>query len=130
MLGERIKRLRTGARMTQGELAKRLEVSASAVGMYEQGRREPPYEVLLKIGELFGVSADWLLAREEAVPVQSDDLSDMLRAFHQQLRQQEGLMFHGRPLSSADVEKIMRAMRLGAELTLREEENCDDSCGT
>ncbi len=39
-------------------------------------------------------------------------------------------MFHGRPLSSADVEKIMRAMRLGAELTLREEENCDDSCGT
>lgn len=123
MLGERIKRLRTGARMTQGELAKRLEVSTSAVGMYEQGRREPPYEVLLKIGELFGVSADWLLAREEAAPAQSDDLSDMLSAFHQQLKRQEGLMFHGRPLSSADVEKIMRAMRLGAELTIREEED-------
>lgn len=123
MLGERIKRLRTGARMTQGELAKRLEVSTSAVGMYEQGRREPPYEVLLGLSTLFGVSVDWLLAREETTQVQSDDLSDMLSAFHQQLRQQEGLMFHGRPLSNADVEKIMRAMRLGAELTMREEED-------
>ena len=38
MLGERIRRLRTGARMKQSELAGRLGVSTSAVGMYEQGR--------------------------------------------------------------------------------------------
>ncbi|MBP3311616.1 MAG: helix-turn-helix transcriptional regulator [Butyricicoccus sp.] len=123
MLGERIRRLRTGARMKQSDLAQRLEISTSAVGMYEQGRREPPYHVLLKLSELFGVSVDWLLAREEsAAPAQSDDFSDMLSAFHQQLRQQEGLMFHGRPLSESDLEKIMRAMRLGAELSIREEQ--------
>ena len=45
MLGEQIRRLRTGARMTQGDLAARLGISKSAVGMYEQGRREPPYEL-------------------------------------------------------------------------------------
>ena len=123
MLGERIRRLRTGARMKQSDLAQRLEISTSAVGMYEQGRREPPYHVLLKLSELFGVSVDWLLAREEsAAPAQSDDFSNMLSAFHQQLRQQEGLMFHGRPLSESDLEKIMRAMRLGAELSIREEQ--------
>lgn len=123
MLGERIRRLRTGARMKQSDLAQRLGISTSAVGMYEQGRREPPYHVLLKLSELFGVSVDWLLAREEsAAPAQSDDFSDMLSAFHQQLRQQEGLMFHGRPLSESDLEKIMRAMRLGAELSIREEQ--------
>ncbi|MGM9613608.1 MAG: helix-turn-helix domain-containing protein [Butyricicoccus sp.] len=123
MLGERIRRLRTGARMKQSDLAQRLGVSTSAVGMYEQGRREPPYHVLLKLSELFGVSVDWLLAREEnAVSARSDDFSDMLSAFHQQLRQQEGLMFHGRPLSESDLEKIMRAMRLGAELSIREEQ--------
>lgn len=121
MLGERIRRLRTGARMTQGDLAARLGISKSAVGMYEQGRREPPYEVLLGIGALFGVSVDWLLAREQAEPAPAGgELDDLLAAFHRQLRSQEGLMFHGRPLDAGDVEKIVRAMRLGAELTLRE----------
>lgn len=123
MLGERIRRLRTGARMTQEELANRLGISKSAVGMYEQGRREPPYELLLRLSELFGVSADWLLAREDAEETHAGgDLHDMLAAFHRRLARQEGLMFHGQPLSGADVEKVMRAMRLGAELTLREKQ--------
>lgn len=126
MLGERIRRLRTGARMTQGDLAARLGISKSAIGMYEQGRREPPYELLLKISELFGVSADWLLAREESEsPYASGDLDDLLSAFHRQLKNQEGLMFHGQPLGAADVEKIVRAMRLGAELTLRQSKEDD-----
>ena len=123
MLGKRIRRLRTGARMTQGELAARLEISKSAVGMYEQGRREPPYELLLRLGTLFGVSVDWLLAREDVdEQPESGDLSELLSAFHRRLAQQEGLMFHGQPLTPADVEKIARAMRLGAELTLREKQ--------
>ena len=121
MLGEQIRRLRTGARMTQGDLAARLGISKSAVGMYEQGRREPPYELLLKISELFGVSVDWLLAREQPeTPAGGGRLDDLLAAFHRQLKNQEGLMFHGQPLDAGDIEKIVCAMRLGAELTLRE----------
>lgn len=121
MLGERIRRLRTGARLTQEELAARLGISKSAVGMYEQGRREPPYDLLLQLGELFGVSTDWLLAREDIADLPAGkDLHDMLSAFQRSLARQEGLMFHGQPLSPADVEKIVEAMRLGAELTLRQ----------
>lgn len=122
MLGERIRRLRTGARMTQNELAERLGVSTSAIGMYEQGRREPPYELLLRVGELFGVSMDWLLARDERDnAAEPGDLGDMLSAFQQQLLTQGGLMFHGQPLTVDDVEKIVSAMRLGAELSMREQ---------
>lgn len=132
MLGERIRRLRTGARMKQSELAGRLGVSTSAVGMYEQGRREPPYHVLLKLGELFGVSVDWLLAREEsAAPAQSDDLSDMLSAFHKRLKQQEGLMFHGRAAERGRSGKDYACDALGAELTIRENRRMrgHDPCG-
>lgn len=121
MLGERIRRLRTGARMTQSELAARLGVSASAVGMYEQGRREPPYPVLQKLSELFGVSTDWLLSRDDREQEQGGELGEILNTFHKQLRQRGGLMFHGHPLSESDLEKIVRAMRLGAELVLQEE---------
>ena len=44
MLGARIAALRRDAGWSQAELGKRLQVSASAVGMYEQGRREPSAE--------------------------------------------------------------------------------------
>ena len=121
MLGERLKRLRTGARMTQQELAERLGVSASAIGMYEQGRREPTFELLLRIGEMFGVSTDWLLARDEIEVEQSEpgDLSILLAAFQEKLLRQEGLLFHGQLLSAADIEKVVAAMRLGAELAMQ-----------
>ena len=45
MLGARIAALRRGANLSQGELAQRLQVSPSAIGMYEQGRREPSGEI-------------------------------------------------------------------------------------
>ena len=61
MLGQRIAALRKQAGMNQKELAARLGISPSAVGMYEQGRREPSAEKLVELARLFGVSLDSLL---------------------------------------------------------------------
>lgn len=61
MLGARIALLRKSFGLSQQELANRLGVSASAVGMYEQGRREPPCALICELAELFGVSTDFLL---------------------------------------------------------------------
>ena len=61
MLGARIAALRRAAGMSQGELAKKLQVSPSAVGMYEQGRREPSAETLVALSRLFHVTLDYLL---------------------------------------------------------------------
>ena len=61
MLGQRIAALRRDAGMSQAELARQLQVSASAVGMYEQGRREPAAETLVAMARVFGVSTDYLL---------------------------------------------------------------------
>ena len=61
MLGARIALLRRESGWSQKELAGHLEISPSAVGMYEQGRREPSNALLLKMARLFGVSADFLL---------------------------------------------------------------------
>ena len=49
MLGPRIAALRHDAGWSQAELAKKLRVSASAIGMYEQSRREPSADTLDKI---------------------------------------------------------------------------------
>ena len=51
MLGARIAALRREAGLSQAELATRLQVSASALGMYEQGRREPSMETLVRLAK-------------------------------------------------------------------------------
>ena len=61
MLGARIALLRRKAGLSQRALAAALEVSPSAVGMYEQQRRVPSTELLLRMARLFEVSTDFLL---------------------------------------------------------------------
>lgn len=61
MLGERICLLRRRQGWSQAELARRLCVSPSAVGMYEQGRREPSLEAVVALSHAFCVSTDFLL---------------------------------------------------------------------
>jgi len=61
MLGARIAALRREAGMSQAELACQLKISSSAVGMYEQGRREPAADTLVAISRVFGISVDYLL---------------------------------------------------------------------
>lgn len=65
MLGARIALLRKNQKMSQQKLAQMLQVSPSAVGMYEQGRRAPDYATLRRMAELFGVSTDYLLGGVE-----------------------------------------------------------------
>ena len=57
-MAKRIRDLRKAQGLTQSELAARLGVSASAVGMYEQGRREPDSTILLRLCSIFDVSVD------------------------------------------------------------------------
>ena len=61
MLGQRIGALRRSKGLSQAELAQRLGISASAMGMYEQGRREPAIQTLVALSRELGVTTDYLL---------------------------------------------------------------------
>lgn len=65
MFGKRLRNLRENQRLKQEELGKRLGLSPSTIGMYEQGRRQPDNEILLKISNIFDVSIDYLLGKTE-----------------------------------------------------------------
>lgn len=58
-----LKALRKSKGLTQDELAKRLEISRSTIGMYEKGAREPDFETLTLIADYFNVDVDFLLGR-------------------------------------------------------------------
>jgi transcriptional regulator with XRE-family HTH domain len=66
VLGARIKRLRNENKMTQKQLSERLSISESAVGMYERDEREPSFEILVQLSEMFKVTVDYLLGRTDS----------------------------------------------------------------
>ena len=77
MLGARIAALRREAGLSQAQLALRLGISPSAMGMYEQGRREPSMETVVAMAKVFRVSTDYLLTGQPAEQEQ-EALQEML----------------------------------------------------
>ena len=59
------KRLRLSCGLTQVEMAEKLGISRSTIGMYETGAREPDFETLEKIADFFNVDIDYLLGRTD-----------------------------------------------------------------
>lgn len=57
----RFRSLRIRDGLTQDELAKKLEISKSAISMYENGNREPDFETLELIADYFNVDMNYLL---------------------------------------------------------------------
>lgn len=61
----RLTELRKSRGISQKELANYIEVSPSLVGMYEQGRRKPSFEILEAIADYFNVNIDTLYGKDE-----------------------------------------------------------------
>ncbi|MFR6246833.1 MAG: LexA family protein [Romboutsia timonensis] len=61
MFNDRLKELRNKAGLKQSELGEKVGVSASTIGMYEQGRRSPDREMLIKLSNVFNVTLDYLV---------------------------------------------------------------------
>ena len=80
-VNERLRSLRKEKHWTQEELAKRLGLSPSAVGMYERGEREPNLETLEKMADVFGVSLASLFEGVEKKPEPSALEAELLSLF-------------------------------------------------
>jgi len=64
-LSERIKALRKEKNMTQLELAAKLNITDKAVSKWEAAEGNPDITLLAKLGEIFGVTIDYLLTGKE-----------------------------------------------------------------
>ena len=71
-----IKELRMKRGLTQVELAGMLGVSKSVISSYENGVHLPPYDILIKLSNLFGVSCDYLIGASESNYISIDGLTE------------------------------------------------------
>ena len=74
-MNNNIKAARERSNKTQKECADCLSITLRAWQGYEQGIREPKYEILCNIADLFGVTTDYLLGRETGEPDTLDTLA-------------------------------------------------------
>ncbi len=64
IFAERFKELRQDKKLSQCKVAELLDVSPSVVCYWETDRSEPTAPNLVKIADLFGVTLDYLLGRQ------------------------------------------------------------------
>ena len=122
----KLKKLRQSRGLTQADVAVRLGISASTVGMYEQGRREPDLETMQKICKLYNVTPDYLVNADFDAP---SEISDMINEIRARMKQSQGMMFDGVPVSAEDTEKIFDAMLLAARLIMESNDSKEgESC--
>ena len=74
--GEKISSLRTQCDYTQSDLAKLLGVTRSAVNAWEMGNSTPSNTALIQLADIFHVSTDYLLGRDNVNTVDLIGLTD------------------------------------------------------
>lgn len=57
----RLKTLRSEFKLTQEDIAKKVGLTKSAYGYYEQGKTIPDAQMIAKLSEIFNVTTDYLL---------------------------------------------------------------------
>lgn len=68
---ERLRECRKRMNLTMKELGAIVGVTEAAISHYELGKRQPDYDLAVKLSDCLGVTVDYLLGREEAtVPPQ------------------------------------------------------------
>ncbi|MBQ8345352.1 MAG: helix-turn-helix transcriptional regulator [Clostridia bacterium] len=121
LVGKQIKQLRLAEGLTQKELAERLNKSESAVRMWELGKSEPDIEMLRRIAELFGTSADHLLGKEEAEKSEHHSAGeDELSLYLDELRNRPEMRMLFSLASGATKEDVEQAVAIIEALRNRE----------
>lgn len=64
-LSTRLKQLRLDKRLRQEQVARLVGVSKGAISAYETDIRQPSYDVLIRLANLYRVSTDYLLGRTD-----------------------------------------------------------------
>lgn len=65
-IGERIFELRKSKGLSQGDLADKLNISRQTVSKWENNMSAPEIEKLVMLGDIFGVSIDYIIKGEQA----------------------------------------------------------------
>lgn len=111
--------LRKNKGLSMKELGEIIGVAESTISQYETGKREPDFETLLKLGEFFNVSVDYLLRGDslsegKAPTLNKKDERDIARMLEETLNlleSSDALMFDGEPLDQDSMDLLKTSLQ-------------------
>lgn len=119
-----LKYLRVREKMSQAELADKLGVSKSTVGMYELGKREPDFETLEAIADLFNVDMNFLLGKvgSELSPKDERDIAKDLNRIMTEIKKGNNgpLYYNGIEMDDASINLLQNAIEYALRETKKE----------
>lgn len=74
--GEKIRALRLEKGLTQTQLADKIGLVKGSISAYEQGKKYPSVEVLIKLCSVFDVSSDYLIGLSDDMHLMKSELTD------------------------------------------------------
>jgi len=119
--GDRLKRLRESKKLSQQQLADKLNINRSTYARYELNKTQPDYETLQKLAEFYNVSIDYILTGVDTKLTEKDerDIAKRMEKIKQDLAADGGLSFYGEPLSEEAKQSLLEAMEFAVRQAQR-----------
>mgnify|MGYP000992660987 FL=1 len=90
---ERLKTLRKQVKLTQAQIAEKIDISQQAYASWEHGAKKPTQENLIKIAQVLNVSVDYLVGNSEEKPDELDNIELLFRMNSKGLTDEEKEIF-------------------------------------
>ena len=107
LFSERLRELRQNKGLSQSQLADALNISKSAISMYELGKREPDLETLEGIADFFNVDINYLIGKEDGSMYYLDPDAAEIAQEVQQRPELKILFDASRKVSAGDLELVI-----------------------
>lgn len=109
LIAESLRELRVCAGLTQSELAEKLGIKAGTYSTYENGTREAPAEIIVRLSILYGVSTDVILQvaryrKEQPIP------TEQLEYFEKEIDELKKELFSKKDKINPEFKKILETM--------------------
>ena len=104
-IGARLKLARDRAGMSQEEVSQRFGLPTRSLTRWENGRCEPGFEKVVRLAELYGVSADWIAGRTS---IETCIRPGMVLVDDEALSQMEALVTHGKTVRDVPAQLLRK----------------------
>lgn len=105
MFGDRLKELRKEQNLTQEEIGELCEVGKTTISNWENNITQPPFEIVKRLAQYFGVTIDYLLNFTQ------EDMDNMEK-LKQALKQAGMWDYSMNDMSREDFEKAMKIVAM------------------
>ena len=111
--GENLKKIRESRGLTQKQLADKLNIASSTVGMYEQGRRQPDLDnTLIKMSDKLLIPISMLIKTKYKLHIKSIQIDEIIIELINFIQNQDCVYWKDKKLSTEKINNILYFLNL------------------